>query len=162
MAHAVCTCAEHSEAAQPATAGKKQLREHVASVKMRKGVWSRYGSEQLPERTHVALRLLSMHPTSASTEQNWALWGRVYTGARNALGLERATKLITFCYHQQPGARSQHGGLCIALVCCGGRGSRCYKWAGVIDAGLCASVYEWQQGCIGAVPRQQRGDLGTY
>jgi hypothetical protein len=67
---------------------------------MRKGVCRRYGSEQLPELAPVALRLLSMHPTSASTERNLVLWGRVYTGARNALGLERAKKLIT-CFNSR-------------------------------------------------------------
>jgi hypothetical protein len=38
MANAACTCTDHSEAAQPLTAGKRRLREHVASVKMRTGV----------------------------------------------------------------------------------------------------------------------------
>jgi hypothetical protein len=101
MAHATYTCAQSNGAAQPATAGSKRPREQVASVKMRKGVWSRYGSEQLPELAPVALRLLSVHPTSAATERNWALWGRVYTSARNALGLERAKKLITFCFNSR-------------------------------------------------------------
>jgi hypothetical protein len=38
MANAACTYKEHSEAAQPLTAGKRRLREHLASVKMRTGV----------------------------------------------------------------------------------------------------------------------------
>jgi hypothetical protein len=47
----------------------------------------------------VALRLLAAHSTSSSAERNWTLWGRVYTSARTALGLERAKKLITFCFN---------------------------------------------------------------
>jgi hypothetical protein len=82
-------------------AGTKRPRQQVASIKMRKGVWSRYGAEVYPDLAPVALRLLSMHPTSASTERNWALWGRVYTSTRNALGLERAKKLITFCFNSR-------------------------------------------------------------
>jgi hypothetical protein len=44
----------------------------------------------------VALRLLRIDQKSASTERNWSLWGRVYTAARNALGLERAKALVMF------------------------------------------------------------------
>jgi hypothetical protein len=44
----------------------------------------------------VGLLLLSMQATSAATERNWALWGRVHGASRNALGMERAKKLITF------------------------------------------------------------------
>jgi hypothetical protein len=100
-AYAAYTCVEPRGAARPATAGNKRQHEQVASVKMRQGVWSRYGSEQLPELTHLALRLLSKHPTSASAKHNWALWGRAYAAARNALGLERAKKLITFCFNSR-------------------------------------------------------------
>jgi hypothetical protein len=42
-----------------------------------------------------------IHPTSASTERNWSLWGRVYMVARNALGLERAKALITVCFNDR-------------------------------------------------------------
>jgi hypothetical protein len=66
---------------------------------MRKGVLKRYGKTDFPELAEVVLRLLSLHPTSAATERNWSLWGRVYTSARNALGLKRAKKLIVFCFN---------------------------------------------------------------
>ena len=39
--------------------------------------------------------------TTASTERNWTLWGRVYTSARTALGLERAKKLIMLCFNDR-------------------------------------------------------------
>jgi hypothetical protein len=35
--------------------------------------------------------------TSASTERNWSLWGRVYNASRNAFGQERAKKMIAIC-----------------------------------------------------------------
>jgi hypothetical protein len=98
-----------SEATQPARAalvsgegrGIKRKRVEVASVSMRKGVWKRYGVHVYPKLAKVALRLLSAHPTSCASERNWSLWGRVYTAARNALGLKRAKKLITFCFNDR-------------------------------------------------------------
>jgi hypothetical protein len=100
MASAAHACA-HNKATMQAPAGSKRPRAEVASIKMRKGVWLRYGAQLYPDLARVALRLLSMHPTSASTERNWALWGRVYTSTRNTLGLERAKKLITFCFNSR-------------------------------------------------------------
>jgi hypothetical protein len=76
-------------------------RDQVAAVGMRKGLWKRYGMALYPALAKVALRLLSIHPTSAATERNWSLWGRVYTAARNTLGLERAKALIMFCFNDR-------------------------------------------------------------
>jgi hypothetical protein len=78
-----------------------QDRQKHASVRMRKGVWKRYLSEQMPELAAVAVRMMSVHPTSCSTERNWGAWGRMYTAARNKLGLERAKKMITFCFNHR-------------------------------------------------------------
>ena len=57
--------------------------------------------EEWPELSKVAMKLLSMHPTSAAAERNWSLWGRVYTASRNALGLERARKMIMYCFNSR-------------------------------------------------------------
>jgi hypothetical protein len=54
-----------------------------------------------PALSQVALRLMSIHPTSAATERNWSLWGRVYTASRSQLGLERAKALTTFCFNDR-------------------------------------------------------------
>jgi hypothetical protein len=54
------------------------------------------------------MRLLCLHATSAATERNWSLWGREYTSARNALGLERAKKLITFCFNDRAEVQDQN------------------------------------------------------
>jgi hypothetical protein len=66
---------------------------------MRKAVWKKYLVERYPVLSDVACRLLSLHPTSAATERNWSLWGRGYTAARSRLGIERAKKLMTFCFN---------------------------------------------------------------
>ena len=52
-----------------------------------------------PNLAKVALRPPAAQSTSASTERNWTLWGRVNTSAQIALGLERAKKLIMFCFN---------------------------------------------------------------
>jgi hAT family C-terminal dimerisation region len=70
-------------------------------VHARASVWKKKGATIWPELTKVVLKLLAMHPTSASTERNWSLWGRVYTAARNALSLDRARKITTFCFNSR-------------------------------------------------------------
>jgi hypothetical protein len=76
-------------------------RKQVASVRMRKGVWKRWIAQQMPELAAVAVRVMSVHPTSCSTERNWGLWGRMYTACRYRLGMERAKKMITFCFNNR-------------------------------------------------------------
>jgi hypothetical protein len=68
---------------------------------MRKGVWKRWIAQQMPELAAEAVRVLSVHPTSCSTERNWGLWVRIYTACRNRLGMERAKKMITFCFNNR-------------------------------------------------------------
>jgi hAT family C-terminal dimerisation region len=80
-------------------------------------VWKRYCKQQYPELSAVALKLLSVHGTSAATERNWALWGRLYTASRNQLGMERAKKLITFCFNSRAEApRTDDFGLLLSVV----------------------------------------------
>jgi hypothetical protein len=109
MCNGAKVCAEtlSDTAAQP---GSKRKRQEFAAVAMRKSVCRRYGqktasgSPLYPELSKVACRLLSLHPTSCAAERNWSLWGRVYTASRNSLGLERAKKIIMFCFNH----RAQH------------------------------------------------------
>jgi hypothetical protein len=115
----VAACAQQHETIACATAqamGKRQ-RPRVASIAQRKGVWRRYGVEAHGALAKVALRLLSMHATSAASERNWALWGRVYGASRNALGMERAKKLITFCFNSRAEkARVDDFGLLLSVM----------------------------------------------
>jgi hypothetical protein len=60
-------CAEQRETAQ--SMGKRQ-RWQVSSIAQRKDTWRRYNVELHAALAQVALRLLSMHATSAATEQN--------------------------------------------------------------------------------------------
>lgn len=54
-----------------------------------------------PELAAVALRSMSVHPTSCAAERNWSIWGRLYTASRNALGAERAKKMIAFSFNSR-------------------------------------------------------------
>jgi hypothetical protein len=87
--------------AEPVVAGSKRRRKEVASVDQRACVWRRKGATAWPELTKVTLELLSMHPISASTKRNCSLRGRVCTAARNALSLQRARKMIPFCFNSR-------------------------------------------------------------
>jgi hAT family C-terminal dimerisation region len=79
----------------PAPARKRD-RATVPGSRERLAVWQRFGAD-VPELRYVALRLLSVHATSAAPERNWSLWGRIYCAARSTLGLQRAKALIAIC-----------------------------------------------------------------
>jgi hypothetical protein len=49
---------------------------------------------QFPYLNKAAVRLLSMHASTAAAERNWSAWGRVYTSLRNRLSLETAEKMV--------------------------------------------------------------------
>jgi hypothetical protein len=111
MCGKVIVCAGKKEATGKSTTN------HVTAVKMRKGFWKRFGRTKYPSLSEVALRVMGVHPTSAATERNWSLWGRVHTSARNALGLERAKKMITFCFNDRAKAVDQDDfGLLLSVV----------------------------------------------
>jgi hypothetical protein len=55
----------------------------------------------MPELAAVAVRFMSVHSTSCSTKRNWGLWGRTCTACRNRLGMERAKKMIIFCFNNR-------------------------------------------------------------
>jgi hypothetical protein len=81
-----------------AVAGNKRKRPVVAGIAMRKGFWD-VVKDRFPAFALVAQRVLSVPPTSCASERNWKLWDRVYTASRNALGKNRAQKMITFCFN---------------------------------------------------------------
>jgi hypothetical protein len=94
----------HLCAAKPsagARVGEKRELEEVASITMSKGCWKRYLGGTYPALAAVAIRLMSLHSTSAATERNWSLWGRVYTASRSRSGIEPAKRLITFCFNDR-------------------------------------------------------------
>ena len=101
---AVIACNVSNEVPRPG--GGTKRRRAVPDLAMRKGAWSRYGSESMPELTKVTMRLLCCHPTSRAAERNWSLWAKVLVAARSALALERGRKLIQFCFNCR--AKSPH------------------------------------------------------
>ena len=80
-------------------------------------MWKRYGAHHFPKLTPIALRLLCCHPTSCAAERNWSLWGRVFQSSRSALALERARKMISFCFNSRAqGATLSDFDLTLAVV----------------------------------------------
>jgi hypothetical protein len=97
--------------------------EEVASLQMRKGLWNKYASQQYPALAKMVVRLLCLHATSATTERNWSFWGRVYTSARNALGIDRAKRLVTFLFNDLAGVQQQNDSALLLSVIEGERAS---------------------------------------
>ncbi|KAJ9517029.1 hypothetical protein QJQ45_002543 [Haematococcus lacustris] len=63
----------------------------VEAVAARRNFW-RKAASNFPLLAAAACKLLAVHVTSAASERNWSAWGRLYTAARNRLGMERAKK----------------------------------------------------------------------
>jgi hypothetical protein len=61
-------------------------RKSVPGSRERIRTWAKFGDE-FSELKLVAMKLLSCHATSAATERNRSLWGRLYGSARLSLGL---------------------------------------------------------------------------
>ena len=95
--------ADHEEkenavvAAVAATVGKKRKLAAMPTLSARMKIWEVYGKAHFSDLVPVALQLMACHATTCATERNWSLWGRVYTASRNALGIERAKKMIAIC-----------------------------------------------------------------
>jgi hAT family C-terminal dimerisation region len=64
------------------------------SVVRRRRFWTEKAYKKFPILAAAANKLLSMHVTTAAAERNWSAWGRLFTSARNQLGLEKAEKMI--------------------------------------------------------------------
>jgi hAT family C-terminal dimerisation region len=59
------------------------------------GLWERGARHtELAPLLDIVHSVLSAHVTTAATERDRSMWGRVYNSTRNALGQERAKKLI--------------------------------------------------------------------
>jgi hypothetical protein len=80
-------------------AGNLKGKPKMPPMRQRLNLWERYGTtdEILAPLADVAQRLLRAHVTSAATERDWSLWGRVYNSSRSQLAQERDKKLIAIC-----------------------------------------------------------------
>jgi hypothetical protein len=116
LVHECVQLSKYALSAERFTAGNKRKRLSFASLSMRKAVWEA-AKAQYPTLSEVALRALSIHPTSCASERNWKLWGRVYTASRTALGKNRAQKMITFCFNNRAQkAHMEDMGLQLAVI----------------------------------------------
>ena len=63
---------------------------------VRRAVWSSKGrlGTDYPTLSNPMRRLLSLHATSAASEQNWSQWGNLYRKNRSRLSLSRGEKLV--------------------------------------------------------------------
>jgi hypothetical protein len=73
-----------------------EKRKAKPSAPQRMNVWENFGAE-MPELCQVALRMLCCHASSAATECNWSLWGKIYTAVRSSLGMNKAKAMIRIC-----------------------------------------------------------------
>jgi hypothetical protein len=90
------------------------MAKNMPSLSMRLNIWNRFGTKEFASLNKVVQRLLVCHATSCATEQNWSLWGRVYT-ARNALGIERGKKILMI-YANSRQARENDLAVSLAVV----------------------------------------------
>ena len=76
--------------------GTKRQRAEVPSASERMRVWEKFGTA-VPELRDVVIRLLSAHATSAATERNWSLWGRIYVASRSSTAMQTSKCMISIC-----------------------------------------------------------------
>ncbi|KAJ9510839.1 hypothetical protein QJQ45_027748, partial [Haematococcus lacustris] len=68
---------------------------YLADMDSRRAFWSVTAAEQFPILAKAAVRLLSVHVSTAAAERNWSVWTSIYRNAlRNSLSVEQAEKLV--------------------------------------------------------------------
>jgi hypothetical protein len=66
----------------------------VTDTAKRLNFWNTKAAVKFPNVSKAAMRLLSMHASTAAAERNWSAWGRVYTSLCNRLSLQAAQKMV--------------------------------------------------------------------
>jgi len=67
----------------------------IPSLTQRRSLYTRYAIIPFPSISAAAVKLLSLHATTAAAERNWSGWGRIYKNAlRNRLSVSTAEKLV--------------------------------------------------------------------
>jgi hypothetical protein len=70
-------------------------RHTAASANLRRGFWcEEIAKQQFPLISRAAVRLLSMHASTAAAERTWSAYGCMYTPKRSSLKLSTAQKLV--------------------------------------------------------------------
>ncbi|KAJ9511211.1 hypothetical protein QJQ45_017083 [Haematococcus lacustris] len=68
---------------------------HIASINARKAFWSVTAAKDFPVLAKAAVKLLSVHVSTAAAERNWSMWSLTYSNAlRSKLGVETAKRDI--------------------------------------------------------------------
>ncbi|KAJ9526868.1 hypothetical protein QJQ45_017752 [Haematococcus lacustris] len=66
----------------------------TACISVRRGLWTFQGAGYFPHLRQAAVRLLSMHVTTAAAERNWSSWGNTYNAGRSQLNVATAEKMV--------------------------------------------------------------------
>ncbi|KAJ9523490.1 hypothetical protein QJQ45_007212 [Haematococcus lacustris] len=66
----------------------------TACISVRRGLWTFQGAGYFPHLRQAAVRLLSMHVTTAAAERNWSSWGNTYNAGRSQLNVATAGKMV--------------------------------------------------------------------
>jgi len=67
----------------------------IPPLTLRRSLYTRYAITPFPSISAAAVKLLSLHATTAAAERNWSGWGRIYKNAlRNRLTVSTAEKLV--------------------------------------------------------------------
>ncbi|KAJ9525779.1 hypothetical protein QJQ45_003396 [Haematococcus lacustris] len=66
----------------------------TACISVRRGLWTFQGARHFPILRQAAIRLLSMHVTTAAAERNWSSWGNTYNAGRSQLNVATAEKMV--------------------------------------------------------------------
>ncbi|KAJ9523346.1 hypothetical protein QJQ45_005392 [Haematococcus lacustris] len=68
---------------------------YIADLDNRRAFWSVTSAKQFPILAKAAVRLLSVHVSTAAAERNWSVWTSIYrNGLRSKLSVEQAEKLV--------------------------------------------------------------------
>ncbi|KAJ9529584.1 hypothetical protein QJQ45_013901, partial [Haematococcus lacustris] len=68
---------------------------YIVDMDSRRAFWSVTAAEQFPILAKAAVRLLSVHVSTAAAERNWSVWTSIYrNGLRSKLSVEQAEKLV--------------------------------------------------------------------
>ncbi|KAJ9527201.1 hypothetical protein QJQ45_025452 [Haematococcus lacustris] len=66
----------------------------TACITVHRGLWTFQGAGYFPHLRQAAVRLLSMHVTTAAAERNWSSWGNTYNAGRSQLNVATAEKMV--------------------------------------------------------------------
>ncbi|KAJ9530811.1 hypothetical protein QJQ45_028698 [Haematococcus lacustris] len=68
---------------------------YIADLDSHRAFWSVTVAKQFPILAKAAVRLLSVHVSTAAAERNWSVWTSIYrNGLRSKLSVEQAEKLV--------------------------------------------------------------------